>query len=158
MNAFPGGIKALADYVHAKGLKFGLYTAENPQTCAGQAGSFGYELKDAKTYCDWGIDYVKVDHCGDGKHAHPHMNHSWVLFRKGFDDCVASGGRSMLLSVEYYTVDVPSCVPWFVNQGEVDHLRGCAFWLAEAKVDLWRVKSDISTSWTSILAGAECSR
>jgi alpha-galactosidase len=57
---FPSGIKALADYAHGRGLKFGLYTAENPTTCAGRAGSYAHEKQDAKSYCDWGVDYVKV--------------------------------------------------------------------------------------------------
>jgi hypothetical protein len=85
------------------------------------------------------------------------MNHSWILFREGFDECIASGGRKMVMSVEYCTVNIPACASWFIKNGEVDHLKGCANWLVEAKVDLWRTKSDISASWDSILQGAECS-
>jgi alpha-galactosidase len=60
---FPGGIKPLADYVHAKGLKFGIYTDAGRRTCEGRPGSYGYEELDARTYAQWGVDYVKIDWC-----------------------------------------------------------------------------------------------
>lgn len=57
-------IKALVDYVHSKGLLFGLYSSPGPKTCAGFEGSFGYEEQDARTYAGWGVDYLKYDLCG----------------------------------------------------------------------------------------------
>ncbi|MCF8373816.1 MAG: glycoside hydrolase family 27 protein [Bacteroidales bacterium] len=60
---FPSGMKALADYVHSKGLKFGIYTDIAEYTCAGMPGSFGYEEQDARTYAEWGVDYIKCDYC-----------------------------------------------------------------------------------------------
>lgn len=60
---FPSGMKALADYIHAKGLKFGIYSCAGFQTCAGFPGSFGYEYEDAKTFAEWGVDYLKYDFC-----------------------------------------------------------------------------------------------
>src|SRR3954453_9783637 len=60
---FPGGIKALADYVHAKGLKFGIYTSAGTKTCQNRPGTFGHEEQDARTYASWGVDYVKEDWC-----------------------------------------------------------------------------------------------
>lgn len=60
---FPGGIKALADYIHAKGLKFGLYNCAGTQTCAGYPGTRGYEYQDARNYAAWTIDYLKFDWC-----------------------------------------------------------------------------------------------
>src|SRR5512139_55577 len=60
---FAGGIKALADYVHSKGLLFGLYTDIGPKTCAGRPASQGFFDIDAATYAEWGIDYIKVDWC-----------------------------------------------------------------------------------------------
>jgi len=60
---FPHGIKALADYVHAKGLKFGLYSDAGWRTCQGRPGSRGHEFQDAKTYAGWGVDYLKYDWC-----------------------------------------------------------------------------------------------
>lgn len=60
---FPSGIKALADYVHAKGLKFGIYSDVGYQTCGGRIGSRGHEFQDALTYAQWGVDYLKYDWC-----------------------------------------------------------------------------------------------
>jgi alpha-galactosidase len=62
-NSFPSGIKALADYVHSRGLKLGLYTDRGLYTCAGRPGSYGYENLDALTYASWGVDYLKEDGC-----------------------------------------------------------------------------------------------
>ena len=56
-------IKAMADYVHSKGLKLGIYSSPGPKTCAGFEGSFGHEEQDAKTYGQWGVDYLKYDWC-----------------------------------------------------------------------------------------------
>src|ERR1700726_434590 len=60
---FPSGMKALADYVHAKGLKFGLYSDAGTKTCQGRPGSRGYEFQDARQYAAWGVDYLKYDWC-----------------------------------------------------------------------------------------------
>jgi len=63
---FPSGIKALADYVHSKGLKFGLYSDSGSKTCAGRPGSQGHEFQDALQYARWGADYLKYDWCNTG--------------------------------------------------------------------------------------------
>lgn len=60
---FPAGMKALADYIHAKGLKLGLYSDAGWKTCGGRPGSRGYEFQDAMQYAKWGIDYLKYDWC-----------------------------------------------------------------------------------------------
>ncbi|MCP8899549.1 glycoside hydrolase family 27 protein [Gilvimarinus xylanilyticus] len=60
---FPSGMKALADYVHSKGLKLGIYSDAGNTTCAGRPGSRGHEYQDARTYAEWGIDYLKYDWC-----------------------------------------------------------------------------------------------
>lgn len=62
---FPSGIKALADYIHSKGLKFGVYSCAGSLTCAGRPGSRGYQFQDARTYAEWGVDYLKYDWCFD---------------------------------------------------------------------------------------------
>jgi alpha-galactosidase len=62
-DRFPSGMKALADYVHSKGLKLGIYSDAGWQTCGGRPGSRGYEYQDALTYASWGIDYLKYDWC-----------------------------------------------------------------------------------------------
>lgn len=60
---FPSGIKALAEYVHSKGLKFGIYSDAGWKTCGGRPGSRGYEFQDALKYAEWGVDYLKYDWC-----------------------------------------------------------------------------------------------
>ena len=62
---FPSGMKALADYVHARGLKFGIYSCAGTKTCAGRPGSRGYEYIDAATYAEWGVDFLKYDWCNN---------------------------------------------------------------------------------------------
>jgi alpha-galactosidase len=60
---FPSGMKALGDYIHAKGLKFGIYSCAGSKTCGGHPGSRGHEFQDALTYARWGVDYLKYDWC-----------------------------------------------------------------------------------------------
>ena len=60
---FPSGMRALADYVHGKGLKLGIYSDAGSKTCCGRPGSRGYEYQDALTYAKWGVDYLKYDWC-----------------------------------------------------------------------------------------------
>jgi hypothetical protein len=62
-DRFPNGMKALGDYIHSKGLKFGIYSSAGVQTCEGRAGSLNYEEIDAQTYADWGVDLLKYDNC-----------------------------------------------------------------------------------------------
>ena len=62
-DKFPSGMKALSDYIHSKGLKFGIYTDAAEWTCAGVTGSYGFEKEDAETYAEWGVDYIKCDYC-----------------------------------------------------------------------------------------------
>ncbi len=65
-DRFPSGMKALADYIHSKGLKFGIYSDAGTKTCGGRPGSMGYEYQDALTYASWGVDYLKYDWCNTG--------------------------------------------------------------------------------------------
>lgn len=62
-KAFPDGMKAVGDYLHVKGLKFGIYTDRGTNTCVGRPGSQGFEAIDAQTYASWGVDYLKEDSC-----------------------------------------------------------------------------------------------
>src|SRR5688500_18365850 len=62
-QTFPSGMKALADYIHSKGLKFGIYSDAGATTCGGRPGSRGHEYQDALTYARWGVDYLKYDWC-----------------------------------------------------------------------------------------------
>lgn len=72
---FPNGMKHLADYIHSKGLKFGMYSCAGFKTCAGYPSSYGHEFEDAKQFAEWGVDYLKYDFCnfpqsGDAKNAY----------------------------------------------------------------------------------------
>ncbi len=66
-------MKALCEYVHSKGLKFGTYSSPGPKTCAGFTGSYGHEAQDVQTYAQWGVDYVKYDWCSYGQIAPKHL-------------------------------------------------------------------------------------
>jgi len=68
---FPSGMKALADYVHSKGLKLGIYSDAGTRTCAGRPGSQGHEYQDALQYARWGVDYLKYDWCNTGSRDAP---------------------------------------------------------------------------------------
>ena len=85
---FPYGMKALADYVHSKGLKFGIYSAAGVRTCCNKPGSFGYEFIDARDFADWGVDYLKYDLChfpGSGNYKSAYLTMSVALKSTGRD-------------------------------------------------------------------------
>lgn len=89
---FPSGMKALADYVHSKGLKLGIYSDAGSKTCGGKPGSRGHEYQDAQTYAQWGIDYLKYDWCGcedlNAKGAYTTMR-----------DAIRAAGRPIVFSM-----------------------------------------------------------
>ncbi|MCB0450951.1 MAG: glycoside hydrolase family 27 protein [Confluentibacter sp.] len=91
-DKFPSGIKSLADYVHSKGLKFGIYTDAGTKTCAGRPGSKGFDLQDAEMYAKWGVDYLKYDWCfTEGQDAKV----SYKLMR----DALYKAGRPIVFSM-----------------------------------------------------------
>lgn len=89
---FPSGMKALADYVHSKGLKIGIYSDAGNTTCAGYPGSRGHEYQDARTYAAWGIDYLKYDWC-DTENVNPIGAYTTMR------DALAKAGRPILFSI-----------------------------------------------------------
>lgn len=114
---FPGGIKALADYVHGKGLKFGLYSCAGSKTCQGRPGSRGYQFQDALQYAKWGVDYLKYDWCYDeGQDAKAAYN--------TMSDALKACGRPIVLSI----CEWGDHKPWEWAEG-VGHL--------------WRITADI---------------
>jgi alpha-galactosidase len=97
---FPSGMKALADYVHSKGLKLGIYSDAGSQTCGGRPGSRGYEFQDAQTYASWGIDYLKYDWCNtEGLKAEGAYKTITAALRKA--------GRPIVLSICEWGNDKP---------------------------------------------------
>jgi len=122
---FPGGIAALAEYVHAKGLKFGIYTDAGTQTCEGRPGSYNHEEQDARTYASWGVDYVKVDWC---HHEGLDARTQYTKVR----DALAGAGRPIVFSI----CEWGSNRPWE--------------W-AGGVGNLWRTTGDIADSWVSMV-------
>ena len=118
---FPSGIKALADYIHSKGLKFGIYSDVGDKTCAGRPGSRGHEYQDAAQYAAWGVDYLKYDWCNagtmDGHAAYLTMS-----------EALRASGRPIVFSMCEWGTNKPWL--WARNIG-----------------NLWRTTGDIYDAW-----------
>src|SRR5213075_2763805 len=123
---FPGGIKPLADYVHSKGLKFGIYTDAGRRTCQGRPGTYGSEELDARTYAEWGVDYVKEDWCNAKGLDAPAQ---YAKFR----DALAKSGRAIVFSICEWGSNQPW--KWGPRTG-----------------NLWRTTGDIEDSWASMIS------
>lgn len=89
---FSSGMKKLGDYIHSKGLKFGIYSDAGIKTCQGRPGSRGYEFQDARIYAEWGVDYLKYDWCYHGKQ---NSEASYTLMR----DALYQAGRPIVFSI-----------------------------------------------------------
>ena len=133
---FPSGMKALADYVHSRGLKFGLYSCAGVMTCQERPGSRGYEFQDAQQYADWGVDYLKYDWCHHGKQ---NVEASYALMR----DALNKAGRPIVFSI----CEWGSTKPWLWAKG-IGHL-----WRATDDIqDMWEGKLDWGgMGWTNII-------
>ncbi|MGH8297705.1 MAG: glycoside hydrolase family 27 protein [Steroidobacteraceae bacterium] len=120
---FPQGMKAVADYVHSKGLKFGIYSDVGDHTCQGRPGSRGHEYQDALQYARWGVDYLKYDWCNTGglnaRSAYATMS-----------DALRATGRPIVFSICNWGRDQP----WL--------------WGAQAGGNLWRSTQDIWDHWS----------
>ncbi|WP_329530826.1 NPCBM/NEW2 domain-containing protein [Streptomyces sp. NBC_01450] len=125
---FPNGIKAVADYVHAKGLKLGIYTSAGTKTCdsVGFPGALGHEYSDARQFADWGVDYLKYDNCNnqgvDAKLRYTTMR-----------DALKATGRPIVYSLCEWGQNKPW--EWASDVGH-----------------LWRTTGDISDNWGSMLS------
>lgn len=118
---FPSGMKALGDYIHSKGLKFGIYTCAGDMTCGKRPGSHGHEKQDMATYASWGVDYIKIDWCStEGLDSKT----QYALFRDG----IKESGRAMVLSLCNWGIDQPWL--WGRQMGQ-----------------LWRTTSDLLSCW-----------
>jgi alpha-galactosidase len=124
---FPSGMAALADYAHARGLKFGLYSSNSPNTCDGRPGSFGYETLDAQTYASWGVDLLKYDNCGD-MHTIGQPEARYPVMR----DALNATGRQMIFAACEWAVDFPGT------------------WMAPV-AHSWRATYDIQNTWECVV-------
>ncbi|MCC8076537.1 MAG: glycoside hydrolase family 27 protein [Clostridiales bacterium] len=123
---FPHGIKAMADYVHGKGLKFGLYSCCGTRTCANYPGSFDHEFSDAAQFARWGVDYLKYDNC-----FRPNTVPSSLLYRR-MSMALRSCGRDIVLAAcQWGTEDVHQ-------------------WIRSSGAHTFRSTPDIQDSWRSI--------
>lgn len=123
---FPHGMKYVADYVHNKGLKFGMYSCAGAHTCAGYPASFDHEFTDARTFAEWGVDFLKYDYC-----FHPFTIPGHVLYKR-MAVALANSGRDILFS---------AC-SWGADQTKT--------WIKETGASMWRTTGDINDSWRSI--------
>jgi alpha-galactosidase len=123
---FPAGIPALADHVHSLGLKFGIYSCSGTHTCAGLPASFGHEEDDAAGFAEWGVDYLKYDHC----FMPPGISGRTVYARMG--QALRQTGREIVYSL--------------CNWGFEDVWT----WGRAVGGQLWRTTGDIRDSWESI--------
>jgi alpha-galactosidase len=128
-------MKALADFVHSKGLKIGIYSSPGPKTCAGYEGSYGHEQQDAETYAAWGIDYLKYDLCSfnDLMKKAPSKaaaNQMMIDTYVKMGNALRSTGRPIVYS--------------FCQYGRDDVWK----WSARAGGNLWRTTDDINDTYT----------
>lgn len=123
---FPHGMKAVADYIHRKGLKFGMYSCSGALTCAGYPGSYDHEFIDAETFAEWGVDFLKYDYC-----FHSELIHGKNLYRRmglALENC----GRDILFS---------AC-SWGADETHE--------WIKTTGASMWRSTGDIFDTWESI--------
>jgi len=129
-SKFPD-FKGLCNYVHSKGLKFGIYSSPGPKTCGGHLGSYHHEERDAKTWADWGVDYLKYDYCYycdiAPKPTEALIKEPYTVMRSALD----KANRDMVYCVGYGAPGV-----WY--------------WGAEAGGNQWRTTRDITDEWNVV--------
>ena len=119
-------MKGLADYLHGRGLKLGIYTSPGPKSCAGFEGSYGHEEQDARTFAEWGVDYLKYDWCSAGL-IYDDAEMPAVYLKMA--EAIRATGRPMVFSICQY--------------GRADVWK----WGADAGGNLWRTTGDIADRW-----------
>ncbi len=123
---FPHGMKAVADYVHSKGLKLGMYSCAGNMTCAGYPGSFEHEFIDAQTFAEWGVDFLKYDYC----YHSPIIAGTYLYRRMGL--ALENCGRDILFS---------AC-SWGADETHE--------WIKASAASMWRSTGDIFDTWDSV--------
>lgn len=129
-NKFPD-MRKLADYVHSKGLKLGIYSSPGPRTCAGYLGSYEHEEQDAKTFAAWGIDYLKYDWCSASQ-VYADNQYTMTQAYAKMGKALLNSGRDIVFSLCQY------------GNHEVGE------WGASVGGNLWRTTGDISDNWNSM--------
>ena len=133
-NAKFGDMKELGDFIHARGLKFGIYSSPARLTCAGFTGSFGHELEDARTFASWGVDYLKYDYCSYAADARTvgfaGVVEPFTIMRTALDN----SGRDIVYSV--------------ANSGKSRDWTWAG--LPPVRANLWRTSRDIKGNYASM--------
>jgi alpha-galactosidase len=122
-------MRALADYVHGKGLKLGIYSSPGHRTCGNKEGSYGHEAQDARMFAEWGIDYLKYDWCGAFR---IYENHEMQAVYQKMGALLRETGRPIVYSLCQYGMEEV----WS--------------WGADAGGNLWRTTGDIADNWKSM--------
>ena len=130
---FPGGMRAIGDYIHSKGLKFGLYECRGYLTCQKLPGSYKHEEEDMKSFASWGVDYVKLDACYAERNVRS-SNTDLAIYNRSIEKT----GRPMILSIS-------------------DFGNGSWAWGAKDFAHLWRTSYDISADIESVYSCANTS-
>ncbi len=129
---FPSGMKALVDYVHAKGMKIGIYSDAAPLTCGGFTASLNFEEQDAKTFAEWGFDYLKYDYCGA-----PSDWQTAIARYEKMSNALKNSGRNITLGI----CEWGDRQPWL--------------WAKKAGGQLWRTTPDVRDKWKSNITPKE---
>jgi alpha-galactosidase len=130
---FPNGMKEFADYVHSKGLKFGIYNCAGTKTCAGYPGTRGYEYQDARLYASWGVDYLKFDWCNaDGINA----KEAYLTMSRA----IRAAGRPMVFSLCEWGSHMPW--RWAKNVGQL--------WRSTGDIGVGFEKTQSKGTWTPL--------
>ncbi len=130
---FPGGMKAIGDYIHSKGLKYGIYECRGHLTCQNLPGSFGHEQTDMNSFAAWGVDYIKMDACFAAKNGRL-STEDFAIYR----DAIKNTGRPMVFSIS-------------------DFGQGAWAWGGKNYGQLWRTSMDIYPNINSVYKCAETS-
>lgn len=130
---FPGGMKAIGDYIHSKGLKFGIYECRGYLTCQKLPGSFEHEQTDMNSFAEWGVDYIKLDACYAEKNGRLSTEDLAV-----YHNAIENTGRPMILSIS-------------------DFGNGAWAWGGKEYGQLWRTSGDIYPWIGSVYHCAETS-
>jgi alpha-galactosidase len=131
-DRFPN-MKGLVDYVHSKGLKFGIYSSPGPEACYGYAGSYGHEEQDAKTFAAWGVDYLKYDTCSARQIYHT-QSEMQALYQK-MGEALRSSGHPVMYGLSSGFLMRFNVTTWGKNVG----------------ANLWRTEGDLQDSWDSLV-------
>ena len=158
-------MKALGDYIHSKGLKFGLYSGPGPRTCAGAPASYGHEVQDAKMFASWGVDYLKYDLCSfreimaqqsgarikDTASSGTAAGYAEIMAREP-EDVVKKADDLMVAAYEkMHQALLATGRPIIFSLCQYGYAKVWE-WGPQAGANMWRTSGDISANYASITA------